>query len=63
MGKVITGQCAAVAAAQHRMKTCTNADSILIVVTWNKLPILGSSGYYGYHDIEVGYAVNRNNLI
>ena len=29
---MITGFCAAVAAAQHRMKTWTNADNILIVV-------------------------------
>ena len=33
MGKVITGHCAAVAAAQHRKKTCMNAVYILIVVT------------------------------
>ena len=32
MGKVITGHCAAVAAAQHRMKTWTNVEHILIVV-------------------------------
>ena len=33
MGKVITGHCAAVAAAQHRKKTCMNAVYILIVVS------------------------------